>query len=42
MHPMPHGNDERVVNTFIGRSGYGGLLHGDEAEQRGGRDIEHA
>ena len=42
MDRMPHEDHERVFNTFIRWSRYGGLFHYDEAEQRLGLDIEHA
>jgi cobalt-zinc-cadmium resistance protein CzcA len=42
MERMPHENHERMFNTFIRWSRYGGLFHYDEAEQRLGLDIAHA
>ncbi len=39
---MPYENYERVFNTFIRWSRFGGLFDYDEAEQRLGLDPEHA
>jgi hypothetical protein len=42
MDRMAHEDHERMFNTFIRWSRYGGLFHYDEAEQRLGLDREHA
>ncbi len=42
MDRMPHEDHERVFNTFVRWSRYGGLFHYDEAEQRLGLDVVHA
>ncbi len=42
MDRMPHEDHERMFNTFVRWSRYGGLFHYDEAEQRLGLDVEHA
>jgi heavy metal efflux system protein len=42
MDRMPHEDHERMLNTFVRWSRYGGLFHYDEAEQRLGLEMEHA
>jgi len=42
MDRMPYEDHERMFNTFVRWSRYGGLFHYDEAEQRLGLDVEHA
>ena len=39
---MPYEDYEKVFNTFVRWSRFGGLFHYDEAEQRLGLDFEHA
>ena len=41
MDRMPHEDHERMFNTFIRWSRYGGLFHYDEGEQRLGLDVAH-
>jgi NitT/TauT family transport system ATP-binding protein len=42
MDRMPHEDHERMFNTFIRWSRFGGLFHYDETEQRLGLDVKHA
>ena len=42
MDRMPHEDHERMFNTFVRWSRYGGLFHYHETEQRLGLGIQHA
>ena len=42
MGRMPHEDHERMFNTFVRWSRYGGLFHYDETEQRLGLGLQHA
>jgi hypothetical protein len=42
MDRMPHEDHERMFNTFVRWSRYGGLFHYDETEQRLGLGVQHA